>query len=278
MIDQIFSSYEELFEAEKRVADYVIANAEAVIDMTVSELAEACEASKATVVRFCKKCGCKGFHHLKIKMARESVENLDEKVSNHIDIADMEQSIVNILANKYDELRQTLLNIDTVELGEILSCIQNARLVLFAAVGNTIPIALDGAYKFNELGITSLSSTVWESQLAAIHTITSEDVVIAISASGESKNLLLIADAANERGATVISITNHARSALALKSKHHVHTVSRERLFFQDFSFTSTRLAAMAVIETIYFLLASSKTDSHKYISAHEQSIAEDKI
>lgn len=277
VIDQIFSCYNELFDAEKRVADYILENSDKVIEMTVSELADASEASNATIVRVCKKCGCKGFHHLKIKMAKETTDS-EKKVSNDIDINDIEQSLHNILSNKYEELKQTLSNINVKELAEIIKCIQNARMVIFAALGNTIPIALDGAYKFNELGIIAFSSPIWENQLAVVHTISKEDVVIAISSSGESKNLLTIADTAMEKGATVIAITNYEKSSLALKCKYHISAVSRERLFFKEFSFTFTRLAAMAVIETLFFLLASSKADSHNCINAHEQSIADDKI
>ncbi|SEJ97647.1 transcriptional regulator, RpiR family [Propionispira arboris] len=75
VIDQIFSCYNELFDAEKRVADYILENSDKVIEMTVSELADASEASNATIVRVCKKCGCKGFHHLKIKMAKETTDS-----------------------------------------------------------------------------------------------------------------------------------------------------------------------------------------------------------
>ena len=42
--------------------------------MTISELAESAGASEATVTRFCKKCNLKGFHHLKITLAKEVVD------------------------------------------------------------------------------------------------------------------------------------------------------------------------------------------------------------
>ena len=71
ILEKIFSIYPVLFDEEKRVADYVLQNEAKVVDMTVSDLAAACGTSDATVVRFCKKCGCNGFHHLKINMAKE---------------------------------------------------------------------------------------------------------------------------------------------------------------------------------------------------------------
>lgn len=277
VLDKINSCYNELFDAEKRVADYILAHSDKVIDMTVSELSEESEASKATIVRLCKKCDCEGFYHLKIKMAKEMINNSDTNTSNEININELEQSLQNILTNKYEELKQTLSNIDIKSLNQIIKHIDNANLVLFAAQGNTIPIALDAAYKFNEIGITSFSAPIIEHQLVLAHKLTKNDVVIAISASGESKNLLNVIDAALEKNATVISITNSAKSTLALKAKYHIQTISRERLFFPEFSFVFSRLAAMSVLETLFFLLAKSKINAQEYIDLHEQSMANDK-
>ena len=57
--DQIFSTYDSLYDAEKKVADYLISHPSEAIEMSVSELASHCDASQATIIRFCKKIGCK---------------------------------------------------------------------------------------------------------------------------------------------------------------------------------------------------------------------------
>ena len=79
--DQIFSTYGSLYDAEKKVADYLISHPAEAIEMSVSELAKHCEASQATIVRFCKKIGCKGFHQLKIKMAGEQRPQEEQVIS-----------------------------------------------------------------------------------------------------------------------------------------------------------------------------------------------------
>ena len=56
-------------------------------------------------------------------------------------------------------MKQTISLIDTKEFDKILESIQNAGIVQFVAVGNTIPVALDGAYKFNEIGIRSMAGS-----------------------------------------------------------------------------------------------------------------------
>lgn len=276
VLDRILSVYKNLYEAEKKIADYVIDNKEKVIEMTVSELATQSNVSEATIVRFCKKCDLKGFYDLKINIAKDMVKSKDSTISNKLDSNNIAQSLQNILANKIEELKQTISMMDEKEIKKILDVIKKARLVQFAAVGNTIPVAMDGTYKFNQLGITSVTSTIWETQLAFAYTLTKDDVVIVISNSGASKELVTLLEIANEKHAITISITNHENSPVANNSKYHINTSTREKLFLDEFSFS--RVSAMVVIETLYLLLTQDKKDSYNWISQHEQSIAEGKI
>ena len=104
--DILFSMYDDFFEAEKKIADYILNNKEKVVDMTVAELARESKTSDATVSRFCKKCNLKGFHHLKITLAKE-LSSKDIVKSNRIDGNNISQSLENILANKIEEITQT---------------------------------------------------------------------------------------------------------------------------------------------------------------------------
>ena len=139
-----------------------------VVDMTVGELARASGTSDATVSRFCRRCGFKGFHSLKLALAREVLEEeqMDRNVSNDIDRGDLRQSLQNILANKVAELTETVNMMDPANLEHILDKLEHARMVQLAAVGNTIPVALDGAFKFNQLGIPAVAGDIWETQTA----------------------------------------------------------------------------------------------------------------
>ena len=85
-------------------------------------------------------------------------------------------------------------------------------MVQLAAVGNTIPVALDGAFKFNQLGIPAVAGDIWETQTAYTFNLGPEDVVMVISNSGSSKRLQTLAEGAKENGCTVILITNNGNS------------------------------------------------------------------
>lgn len=160
VINQICASMDSFFDTEKKIGDYIVRNPKKGVDMTVGELAKECGVSEASVSRFCKRIELKGFHHLKISLARELVDAEDDgEISGHISVYDMEGSLRGILSNKMEELRQTVAMIDREELKKILGVINNADTVLMAAVGNTIPVAMDGAYKLNQIGIRAISIT-----------------------------------------------------------------------------------------------------------------------
>lgn len=273
VINQICASMDSFFDTEKKIGDYIVRNPKKVVDMTVGELAKECGVSEASVSRFCKRIELKGFHHLKISLARELVDAKDDgEISGHISVDDMEGSLRGILSNKMEELRQTVAMIDREELKKILDVINNADTVLMAAVGNTIPVAMDGAYKLNQIGIRAMSTPIWETELGYSYNLTDKDVVVAISNSGESTGVIQILEAAKSRGAVAISITNNARSSVAELSTYHITTATREKLFLDGYCFS--RVSATMVIEIIYLLLASMRKESYESIVRHEQTMA----
>lgn len=272
------SSYDTFFDAEKKIADCILERKGDVIEMTVAELAQASGTSDATVSRFCRRCGFKGFHHLKINLAREVAEERDKKiqVSNDIMRDDIAQSLQNILANKVAELTQTVSMMVPEQIEKILQVIQNARMVQLAAVGNTIPVALDGSFKLNQIGIPAVSGTILETQMAYAFNLGEGDAIIVISNSGSSRRLLTLIEGVKENGATVISITNNPESPIAQASDYHITTATREKLLMGEFCFS--RVSAIAVMEMLYLLLASSNRESYDTIRRHEIAISQDKI
>lgn len=273
IINQICASMDSFFDTEKKIGDYIVRNPKQVVDMTVGELAKECGVSEASVSRFCKRIELKGFHHLKISLARELVDAKDEgEISVHISVDDIDGSLRGILSNKMEELRQTVAMIDREELKKILDVINNADTVLMAAVGNTIPVAMDGAYKLNQIGIRAVSTPIWETELGYSYNMTGKDVVVAISNSGESTGVIQILEAAKSCGAVTISITNCDKSSVAEMSTYHITTATREKLFLDGCCFS--RVSATMVVEMIYLLLASMRKESYESIVRHEQAMA----
>ena len=275
VIGVICSSYDSFFDSEKKIANCIMERKREVVDMTVAELAQASGASDASVSRFCRRCCFKGFHQLKMTLARELSEESQASVGNDISRRDIGQSLQNILANKTEEIRQTVAMMDPENLDRILDIIQKARMVQLVAVGNTIPVALDAAFKFNQLGIPAATGTILETQTAYAFNLGKKDVIIAISNSGVSRRLIRILEGASGNGVTVISITNNPESPVAKLSDYHITTATREKLLREDFLFS--RVPATMVIEILYLLLSVSIRGAEENVRRHETAIMEDK-
>lgn len=258
----ICSLYETFFEAEKKIADCIIGRKAEVVGMTVAELARASGTSDATVSRFCRRCGFKGFQQLKISLAKEVMEDPGKAagVSNEILRSDIAQSLRNILANKIAELTQTVSMLDPDALEAILQMLEKARSVQVAAVGSMTPVALDFCFKLNQLGIQAVSETIWDAQVAYTFNMQKADVVVVISSAGTSRRLQALVQGAKEKGCGVIAITNNSDSPVAKAADWHIITATREKLLLEESSFS--RVSAAMVVEILYLLLAVNRQDS----------------
>lgn len=67
----ITEKYDEIFKAEKKVADFILKNPEVAVNANVSELANYSGVSDATVIRLCKHLGYSGYYQMKICLSRD---------------------------------------------------------------------------------------------------------------------------------------------------------------------------------------------------------------
>lgn len=277
IMDTIMILYDTFYEQEKKIATYIMHHHKEVVNMTIGELAEVCGTSVATISRFCRKCNVDGFHHLKIGLAKEIAANdVNTPVSNTISRDEIGQSLQNILANKIEELKQTISYIDETTLNTVLDGIQKAGVVQLVAVGNTIPVALDGAFKLSQIGIRAVSGTIWETQLSFALSLKPGDVMIAISNSGESIRVVKMVEEAKKRGVMTVGITNNPKSTVGRNVDYHFQTSTREKLFMNEFCFS--RVSAMTLMEIFYLFLTVGNEKSYEEVRERESLIADEKI
>ena len=69
ILDRVIQNYHFFTRSENKVADYILKAKQEIQSMTISELAANCGVAEATVTRFCRSLGCKGFHDFKIAVA-----------------------------------------------------------------------------------------------------------------------------------------------------------------------------------------------------------------
>ena len=267
----------QLFRAEKQIADYILAHPDEAVAMTSAELARSSATSEATVTRLCKKLGFDNYRAFQFALVHDMAEESSQpEFSYEVGLDNIPQSLQNILANKISELTATFHAIDPDNLKKILSILQNADTVEIAAVGNTIPVAMDAAFKFNQLGLRCVTSEISEKLSALDLTLTECDVLLVIYNSGRSYRLTQIAEAARQNRSPVILITGDRSSPLAALADYLLICTNREKLLTSA-EFAFSRISAISIIEVLYHFMLVSTPGARENIRRHEELMRRDK-
>ena len=252
---RIQGTYASLRTAEQRVADFILKNAEDLIYLTVTELAERTQTSESTVVRLCQKIGYKGYQEFKIMLARDLV-GPTETVYEQIEPTDSLEALkTKVFQANAQALKDTIEVLSDEELERAVDAIAKCRKLEIYAIGGSGPMAFDAYHKFMKLGIPC----VWvnDSDLMAMSSslLEPDDVALGISHTGASRDVCDAMEHAQAAGATTICITHRATSPITKVSQIRLYTAAKETAFGSDA--TSSRIAQLSIVDVLYAGLAN---------------------
>ena len=194
---------------DQKLLAYMRENAGKVPHMTISQLAEACGTGEATVTRFVKKMGYGSLQQFKVALAAELTENSRNFIINR-DIDAHESALVTgrkLLEANVSTLERTLAALPD---GLIENCAQKlleARRIRFIGLGNSGFTARDSAYKFYRIGLESAGLDNSHDMFMMAALAGKGDVIVAVSQSGQSPELLQTLQLAHKQGAYCMLVT-----------------------------------------------------------------------
>lgn len=214
----IRSIYNSLTKSEQKVADVILNETEKVIYSTITDLADSCDVGDATVLRFCRKIGYKGYQSFKLDLAKETVSVNEEMLNlkdNEITNDDTIESIVRKTANSnIFAINETLSLLDIEEVERAVKLLINSRKICFFGAAVSQLTAQDAVYKFLRIGFDVSTYSDYHVQLMQASLLTESDVAVGISFSGSTKDTFDVLSTAKKAGAKIMSITHHAKSPI----------------------------------------------------------------
>jgi len=251
------SIYSTLKSAEKKAADFIFNASENVGSMGVIEFAAAAGCSEATAVRLAKRLGYSGYAELKEDFANSQ----PHLPYNNISLDDnLSQVLTKVFSNSIQALNDTLSTIDPAEFEKAVKLLVSANRIAFFGLGNAFAIAREAYQQFLRIGTQVYTAEDPDLQLLIISTqLGANDVIVAISYSGESKPIIKLCEHAKTCGIKVIGITNFPLSSLA-----KLADVKLQTAVFQEHvngEIVSKRLAQLCIVEGLYisYLIIKNK-------------------
>ncbi|MEN0647709.1 MurR/RpiR family transcriptional regulator [Caldifermentibacillus hisashii] len=249
-LGQIRSHYARLSEKEKKIADYILNNPENIIHNTINDVAEDLNVADATVFRFCKRIGFKGFQAMKITLAAEIIEPI-QQIHEEISESDDERTVMEkVFQSNIHTLKSTLNLIDETAIEQAVDLLLKADRVDFYGTGGSAVIAMDAYHKFIRTGIKVFTFMDSHFQIMSASQLTKHDVAVVISHSGTNKDTINILKTAKRNGAKIIGITGYPKSPLAKNSDVVLYTSAEETEYRSEA--LSSRIAQLSLIDALY--------------------------
>lgn len=214
MLARIEAMRMQLRPSERKLADYILDTPREVLDVAMTELAERAGVSQPTIARFCHALGCGGFREFKIRLAQSIAQGI---ASVYRDVRPDEPA-PGVISKVFDrtigaliEVRNSLSAASVAKAIELLA--YASRIEFYGAGGSGIS-AQDIQHKFFRLGIPSVAYADPHTYSMSAALLNPGDVVVTISNTGRTRDIVDAAQSALACGAKVIAIT-HSNSPLA---------------------------------------------------------------
>lgn len=242
--------YAQLSDKEKAIADFILNQPERFIHSTISQIAEELGVADATVFRFTKRLGYKGYQAMKIALASEIISTTKD-IHETIEAGDDEKTIAEkVFKSNIRTLEDTLQVLDPKQLKDAVNALATARKIEFYGSGGSGSIALDAHHKFLRSGLHTSCYTDGHLQVMSAAQLTDQDVVVCISHSGTSRDVLDALETAKKNGAISIGITHFSKTPLSEKADIVLQTVSVETEYRSEA--LASRLAQLSIIDALY--------------------------
>ncbi len=252
-----------LTKVERRIADKVLADATAASSLTISQLAQECDTSTASVIRLCRVLGFSGYKEFRLALAASSSREETARQLFRVDDAEiaLDDEAADVVAKvAYQESRaieDTANNLDLEALDAVVAAIRRAPRIDIYGAGSSGLTAQDLHLKLQRIGYPGLCWSDAHLALTSVAITTPDSVAIGISHTGATLETNQLLSLARDRGATTVAITNHPNSALGTLADHVLATsVQESRL---RTGAMSSRLAQMAIID---FIIVRLRQDS----------------
>lgn len=266
-----------LRSAELAIADYVLANSAQIRQLSSQELAQAVGVSQATVVRFTQKLGYKGYPDFKFAINDSLHQQASPKsIKLHGDIAlndNFQEMARKLLAGKIEVLTNTLSANDQASMEQGCQLLTQARRIMLTGKGASFLVAQDFCLKLRKLGLQAIAESDNHIQLADLAHYNNKDLLVVISESGETPEMIVVSQYASSRGIPLLSLTGFAPNTVAKLSVLNLKTVANEDA--ARLSSILSRNAQELVIDLLFIMLTQSSARGRKMVEASNQAVAE---
>ncbi|PSV26977.1 SIS domain-containing protein [Photobacterium sp. GB-56] len=260
-----------------KILDFILEDPASLSAYVSQDIAKKVGVSQSGVIKFAQRLGFKGFTALKLAIIEDLAQQnaiLEPKRPIHNKIHSDDSSITiaqKLIQEKTHAMIATTNAINFSEFEAIVKRLNQAHRIQIVGIGGSALTAKDLTFKLLKLGITALTEQDTHVQIATANTLTKNDILIAISFSGKRREIIMAAQSAYDKGATVIALTNIKKSPLRQLAHYTIDTIADEKQFRS--SSISSRTSQNVITDLLFMALLQLKSDDAKLLLSDISSV-----
>lgn len=254
---------------ERGIAEWLITKGNVSRQTSIKHVALSLNVSEPLIVKVAKKLGYTGFRELRQALWSYFLSLPFEKEEEISEDDDIEAVLEKVFNNAIHAMKEAQSIADPAVISEASAWIHSARHVAIFGIGGSASVGLDFEHKLLRIGIHSHSYNDYHLMLMVACQSSAEDVIIVISQSGGTRELLQAVEVAKGRGTKIICITNDNVSPLSQKAHLSIFSPAHgDPLLGQN---AVARIIQLNLLDTLF--IAIILQDYHGAKEKLEQSI-----
>ncbi len=211
---RITREYYQLTASEKKLAAFVTANGQRSQTMSISELAAACGVAEATISRFCRRMGYRGYSAFRLAIAaatagRSSSDPLRGEIQPEDTVPDLCAKLAGVDSDAIRETQSLIVPESIIAAANILTA---ADKVLCMGQGGSMLMAEEAAHLFTTAFPGFFAVADSHMQVITASSLTERDAILFFSYSGSTKDLMDVLHVARQQHAKSILVTRYPGS------------------------------------------------------------------
>lgn len=249
---------------ERMILEYILENRSEIPQLSIKDLAQKSHTSDASVLRFCKSLGYRGYRDFIVAISA-ALGSVDKEQSEYTDIRpgdDLSTIIDNVSFTNCKSIQDTMSVIDRRAIARSVELLKHTNRIDFYGLGASGLVCMDAQQKFTRIGKYCFAYTDGHSQLTAASLLHPNDVAVLISNSGDTFEILDTLNVVKQTGASTIAITRYAKSDLASQADL-VLSISTPEITIRSGAMGS-RIAMLDIIDILFAGVASADYENVK--------------
>lgn len=259
-LEMVRTALPTLRRSDAKVANLVLADPFRILETSVGEAAKLAGVSQPTVMRFCVAVGFSGYQEFKLRLAQSLALG---RAATHSVITDTDT--LGGVAAKIFEYTMTSLDwarqhLAPEALGQAVDMLAGAAAIDFFGFGASAIVAEDAQQKFPLFGVPCRAQSDSHQQIMTASMMRAGDVVVVISNTGRTRQIVEAAQIARDNGGRVLGILGAEGPVSAVCDVTLiVETLDNTNVYTP----TTSRIAALVLIDILSTAVALRREREH---------------